>query len=379
MNAKKKLLFVVFLFSILFFLGPLGKNIANGYANYLMPFILLILCQGKLKRTMRSANFTKLSFLASFFVIISYILIGGGLGSVFLNLNAILLIWLFYHLNFNQRDFAYYIKLVYCIHVYLLVWIFVFPTNDVYIGGLNPNSIALQFLFNLLYFLLCPNKSKIWQIVLIVSAFAGILICDSRTSAVTALLFVFASLYIVNKKWNKKIYALGFWGFALLGLLIPYAYAFFLSDYAGLEGLQSVSIEHFDKGIFTGRELIWSMAWDKLLQDPLRFLFGVGSHFYRNLGEDALDSNFHSSFMTLMICCGLIGYILITRLLYKLFIKDIDASQQTIDFRFLYTLLMIAGLFESVLFSGNFALQAYLFLSFSRNKKIQLNSIKIKK
>lgn len=365
-KSKARMGFVVacFFFSTLFFYGEIGRNIAL-ILNLVSPFFLLVLSSSsRTGSAFRSVG--NLAFTTLFFIVISFIIVGGGWGSLLSNIGIVLLICTFYNTTITKAECSRFVRLLYILHIFLILYTLYFRFNaDGYIGTFNPNSIALQALINLVFFILFPHKVRLIQSALVVSSIALVVYSNSRTCMGACVLLALIWLFrrIVQKK--PGILKLSFGFVLILSIAIPYIYSLLLGDNVAIDDINALSAEKFDKGLFTGRELIWAYAWKQLLRTPINFLFGIGSHFEYD-DRDGVGANFHSSFFTVDICCGFIGLLVISILLYKIVIKDYKLfaryKPQVIYEKMLYIPIMFTGIFESTLLVGNFAIMLYFLL-----------------
>lgn len=368
-KASKGFVLACFFFSTLFFYGSVGKSIAP-IVNIVSPFLLFLFFTSKKGRLTKTL--ARLSIFAIISIIISFVVVGGGWGSFASNLGIILLINIFYNCKLTDSETLYFARFLRVFHLFLLLYVIVFRYNEGYIGSFNANSVANQALINMVLFILIPHHRRIKQILLIASSIAIIVYMNSRTCMGACLLV--GIIWFFREFFQKRILILklSFWVVITLSIAIPFAYSLVLGDAAQVDDINAASAENFGKNIFTGREMIWASAWNQLQKSPEKMLFGIGSHFDFD-GREGLGSNFHSSFFTVVICCGYLGFLLISILLYKLFIKDIKYFSKNkphaLYEKMLYIPIMFSGIFESTLLIGNFAIMLYFMLCMINSQK----------
>lgn len=361
-------LFICLLCPTLAFFGQMMHDFTYNYVSMIVPIVLFILFLGKRASIPLNRNFFIVSVLSSVAIIGSYVLVGGGLGSVISNLNTVLLIYIFYHITFNIKEIKGCVFYYRIFHIYLILLILLSGySSGGYLFGNNANSLGIQAFINLAFFCLYPTKNKILQLFFILSSLSIIVVSGSRTSLITSLLFLII-LYLLTTTTtiSHKLIRLMFWITIVFGIFFSFFYSYMLPQLEMVELLVEQSISRFDKNIFTGREAIWGLAWEGLLKTPKNFLFGIGSHF---LGDN--DSNFHNSYFSIFICSGVIGYTLLMILFSKIFLKK-EPMQNGIfsDLNLLFFPFMIIGFTESTLFTGIFAIQTFLLLAVFRNRDV---------
>lgn len=357
-----------FFFSTLFFYGSVGKSMAP-IANILSPFLLFFIFLSK------GNNFNgllRLSIYALSSILISFLVVGGGWGSFASNVGIVLLIFIFYNYSVTNSEILYFVRCLRLFHVFLLLYILVFRYNEGLIGSFNANSVAIQALVDMIFFILIPFRRKTIQLLLITSSIIVIVYTNSRTCFGAGLIVGVVWLLRNTIQKHPLILKLAFWVVIALSIILPFAYSQFLGDAAQVDDLNELSAENFGKSVFTGRELIWSSAWSQLQKTPINTLFGIGSHFSFD-GREGLGSNFHSSFFTVVICCGYLGFLFVSILLYKLLCKDFkyfSSSKSHVLYEKMYYIpVMFTGIFESTLLVGNFAIILYFMLCMINSKK----------
>lgn len=366
-NFNKPFLFLCFLLSAVFFAGEGGKDFSNSVISFVGPFILFLFSKQHRSNVKIPGRMARWAVLSAFTVILSFLIVGGGIGSVLSNLNLVLLIITFYSCTFTEKDLRFYVKNVRLFTLYLLLFVFYSRFSEGHFGGINANSIGMQAFVCFCFLSIAPHKNKFIQLSFLVVSVGVVLLSSSRTSLGALLLFCLIAILLKNERriqTVKHITSSSFIMVLVLAVAITYIYSVLFSEWAIFGSLMEYSADTFDKSIMTGREVIWLDAWEKFFKGPHYIIWGIGSHFY---GADnyGLGSNFHSSFFTVFICCGLLGYIALMRLFYFLLIEGINEVKMCRLRNYLLPFsILFLGFFESVLFSGNFAIQLLLFIKF---------------
>lgn len=367
-NDEKRLghiqfLVIIFVLTMSYYGGTTLKSLHSGLFGFAMPVILIIFYSASFHSSLFSVKNIILFALSSFFVFISFLIVGGGVGSVLNNIACVVYVLVFYEIEINKEELYFFIKLLNVFHFLFFISIFVFGYSNGYIGVYNANTVAMQAVFDLVIFDLYPSRYKILYLFQNITSLFIILYTSSRTSLGAILIFWILLVLINKNKIHAGIMKVAYWFMAGAGLFVPIIYAGLYRNYDSpfVSKLVEFSIEHFNKNLFTGREYIWQTALDKMEGSMENVMLGIGSHYSEEL---AVDSNFHSSFFTVFICCGVVGYILIMWFLFRFFSRNIaDNNKIILRSRGAYLVLMVLGMFESTLFTGHFAVLGYLILS----------------
>lgn len=369
LSNKSNILFInaCLFFSLTFFLGAIGNEFSISYMNLISAFILFIIYSLSNRRVVATKQFQIWTYISILLIFFSFLFVGGGVGSLIYNVSFVLLICIFYNISLSKYDIKLYVTYIRILNFYLLLYVLFTGKYDGFFGGINSNSIGIQAAINFALFSIFPYRNKIIQLLLLGSSVFIALLASSRTSLGSILLFVimgWISKYIFQIYRCKNVC---YWILILLAIYVTYLYSYTLSEYAFIYNAMEYSTENFNKSIFTGREYIWQMAWDKLLMSTQNLLFGIGSNFYAK-GELSNGSNFHSSFFTIVICCGFCGYFCLMKLFHFLFKGNPKNVNNSGRFSLLSLPLMFIGIFESVLFGGNFAIQLCMFIAICHTK-----------
>lgn len=176
------------------------------------------------------------------------------------------------------------------------------------LSGWNDNAIAMLILYSFLYFSISLygniNFKKMTTGLFISVLFLLILInnTDSRSSAmfiVLSVLFAYRPDLVYNfaRKRNFLFWALNF-------PLLLASFVVFFPDFFIFEYLEKISEEYYNKSIFNGRDLLWTIAFERL----------IDSYF---LGTMRFELNYHNSCVAALTVFGIVGYICWYKILYR--------------------------------------------------------------
>ena len=356
----KAFMTIMVLCSSFYFMGTTGKSIDANVGIVLVPTVV-VLAYILIIRRVRFRTIVLLhGLLIASLIIICYYAVGGGLGSVVNNISAVAYIFLFSQLNFGRDQYKYLSKALIVLQGYLGLYCLFFGLHDGLIGVFNSNSIGLQLLINLIYIDMYIHGRRRWTKYLInLISIALIIYTRSRTPLIIGSIAILFVLY--NKKHLIKpvFFKIGYWFICLGGVAFPIAYTKLFSMYDSpiVTALRIWMKQYLHKDLFTGREYIWGEALERLMSSSKSFLLGIGSHYSEEAG-----GNFHNSYLSIMICCGLITYFLFALYLYSFFSKGGFSTHSIQRSRLLYLALMISGITESTLFTGHFAILSYMLL-----------------
>lgn len=318
----------------------------------------------------------KVKFLIFFMIYISVIIFakginGSGWGSLFLNIFGAFMIFTFYLLPVKKSEMNIYVLMIGG-HMLLFTICVLCGSDQVagYLGVYNKNSIGALLVFECAILLTYINKIEI-QAILHVIILPLLFYMGSRTTMLAYILVVGLKWYVAKRN-GIKLLKLLYWFYMIAGLAIPIAYVWMYNHYdiPFIQNLVHVSLKLFNKNFFTGREIIWNEAFEIFLDSPWNVLFGIGTHAFEN------GSNSHSSFFNILVCSGLIGYVLFSILLGKLFFGILyRGDQNSTRACAIYLGLMMIGLSESILFNGEYAVLGYSVLLIGKMQTVERKDI----
>ncbi len=261
-----------------------------------------------------------------FFTALTYIMNASGLQRILLLVLLLLSVYMFGISPIRQKEgkllFWLYLISVICV----LCNTATANQDAVALGKTNPNSggflLAILFCMALVFF--GREKrflSKVTYAAICVAAAGLQFVYGSRTAMFGLLLFTVLAVFSKIRKKGFKFKTV-FWGMlivAVLGIITAYIYSEVLFP---LLGYGKVTI--FGKDLFTGRQTIWSFAFESIRN---HLWFGVGSHLneqYFDEGYYELIMNAHNQPIGILAAFGIFVFIAFyvalaynTALLYK--------------------------------------------------------------
>ena len=283
--------------------------------------------------------------------------VGLGIGASFLLI--ILFILFIDNYKIKKRDYL----VIYYIFIILGLWSMLLSFNYKYsfyynkIIWFNPNTIGLMIMMSIITINtigLKINKKKLMLWVYNIIGYIGLINIGSRTALLAVTLYLFF-VYIVPKFILKKKNVIRFLYIViiLLGIGIPYIYSYMYST--GVE----FKIPFSDKDLYTGREQLWIEVIEKMNEEPLNYLFGLG-------GNDDLSfaTTVHNAFFRSLVRYGIIGFlglhIFFIDKIEKIIRNEKDGEQ--LIYVIAWLAIMISGFFEVSYMITTFAIPMGLIL-----------------
>ena len=121
-SSNRMFLTILFLCSTFYFYGNMAMSFESSYGMAVMPLIILVSYFLILRKFRFNARNFFMALTLVFLVVLSYVLVGGGLGSVVNNLSSVIYIFVFYELVFQWDDYRYFAKLIYVFQLYLFFY-----------------------------------------------------------------------------------------------------------------------------------------------------------------------------------------------------------------------------------------------------------------
>jgi O-antigen ligase len=312
-TSDLKVVYVVLLIVFMFF----DKKRFMPFSDYYKPFLLFFLFSVPLV-------FLNPAPLISFQKTISY--------------NLIFFIVPNYFLSSYKEEGDLFIKdIISFLCLFLLISLILIPfssENLLFIEGRyngllgNPNGIgvfvSILYVFFFIADELFPNLFfRQDKILIILSVLISAVLCGSRNSIVTIMIFYFSS------KLFKYSIVFGFISILFIGLLRDEIgnFLLFAIDSFGLK--EFYRVDDVEKG--SGRLIAWIFGWEKVQEN---FFFGQGfnytnylyGQFFEKLSRLGHQGNAHNSYLTLWLDTGLIGLFLVLRGLFLSFIRVFNVS-----------------------------------------------------
>lgn len=247
----------------------------------------------------------------------------GGLGIVLVVINLIICLLVFNNLTLDESNMcAIHLSNVFAIFLAILFFK-IEPNYDSYIciffgSSVNLNTLGLLSLAALLHFAIFISNSKIrvWiKAILVVFAclFFGyyILISNCRSALIVLGIFLFMLLFnkqpIDRKKFKRIVVFI-----LLFSLIFPFIYV-----------RLSYKINHelvfFNKGLFSGREVVWEVVIQRILENPI---FGSGNSQVILMGNGEITDSSHNTLLGIWYNLGLIPMLCVL----FLFVNNLSGS-----------------------------------------------------
>lgn len=217
------------------------------------------------------------------------------------------------------------------------------------------SGTILKIFFALSFFALIYFKKNFIIIILSFTIFIAI---GERTSAIT-LIFIYLMYYFLKLlKKKKNIFYLFYWVCIFLFISLPRLYVW-LSTQSFASELNNLSFSLFGERFFSGRNFIWSYAFNALEGHAV---FGLGIS--NNVVNDLTYQSVHNLYIFLMLQGGyfLIGvFALFMFSIWKQFYNYLDNSKIRLSAAFFLGILLYIN-FELLLLVNNFVVSMYLWL-----------------
>lgn len=206
----------------------------------------------------------------------------------------------------------------------------------------NESSYIMFYLMCIMFAFAIRSKHKIIAFTLAIVA----LICQisfvGRSTLLGTLIFIFcvALRKITNKARRKTVRNLQF-VLCIMAIAFAYFYAVILYNAAGYG-----SIIIFGKDIFTGRQIIWNEAFERIKG---HLLFGIGN--VLTAGDYIGTVNMHNQMVGYLVCFGLITTVLIIVLTGLLTARIFERNQSNLSVAFISTVI-IMSYFETIFYAS---------------------------
>lgn len=361
------------LFLYMFYYLSYSNALIN--TNVLLIAACLVLFVEVFMRLFRNDN--KLSFLifvafvGSLWAFISSLINGSGLGSAITQTFLLISVCL---LSETTVSTVQYKKIMALMSVIIIIVLVVFSKPSLYRSNfmsrlpymgseiaINPNCIAMLTFFLFVY--LCrlieemkwkKTSKRFFQFSVMVVSVGYICFASSRTAVVSCIIFMLLLLFCKykNHKLTRYMFLVGL----SVSLIIVFVYiALYLSDFTPSGTL-------FGKSFYTGREIIWTEALDKLKD---HWLFGFSNR--TPFGPKAILSTHNS---LLAICCyfGVFGLLTTVVVLYKA-MKKINYKNNIVAVSALFAALFFVS-FETMITDWSL-LVPFCFLFLQKKKEEQ--------
>lgn len=369
--------------------GMLIITILTGIVNipYITPVLIGIgvMCYSFRLLSLRKDEITDIvtMFLLFFNAVLSATINYGGYGTAINCVYGILIVSLCRRVMFTKVQVLGILFFCFISYVY---WMIQSPNaydvfmdaqrwDSSYEGVMNANGVGILIFYTSVLFF---NFSKFinnkylhylaWFMLL--GGIWGIYNAKSRMALVSTFLFILIILiFQINlfkcSKINilRKLFYLGI----IFEITFPFLYLYmyqigFASDY--------VFADTAEKGLYSGRQQIWGLAFDNI-NTFTNWIIGIGSYHDFWEGHDTL--NMHNNFMNLLVVTGLSGVVIYYSYIIKCFEKSIKNYSMS-EIQYLMLLFFICIIFEGVtditMFYNVFAPFAFVPFGIALNSKM---------
>ncbi|OOE87966.1 O-antigen ligase family protein [Salinivibrio sp. AR640] len=238
------------------------------------------------------------------------------------------LLILFFTAYFMSGRANYLVRYVaFNIVVFFVGWLEVGGYNKVWIWShLNPNVMGFFMSLNLmmlLSYIKASGSHLVKLTVLILSSFAVLLIIVSTARSVWLSVLVFVFLYYI---FRERVLDRSFFNSVSLLFFVslfffPLLYVYLSESSFGIE-IDTALMAATDKGLFTGREMIWNKMYEAL-EGSLFWGLGMGASNY----DIGMSVSSHSLYMNLLFQFGIFGllfFILMVISILNLSVRNLD-------------------------------------------------------
>ena len=334
-------------------------NIYEDLSIYLiMP--LLLFC---LVRTSISRFDVVTVTLTVIYLTVSIYVNDGGIGSIFTYFCSIAFLVIISHTHFSLNQFKILkaISGVVVIALSLLSLLYINNYWDLYRDNryLNPNTYSIFMLYAYMLHICISLKEKFSVINLVMTIIAVVGAFNYRSRAIVVAIVAFCLMQLMfSPKPRPKRYFLLSVALIVIGLLIPFVYLLLYQN--------EVDLMIMGKSLFTGREKLWANMLEAFGNDPVKWLFGLGSKV--NLSKHSL--NIHNNLFVVIVNFGILGFILFIAMLFR-YIKHACAYLHMRGVYRWYSMfvasILVLGMSETVSFWAPNMVFAYLGLGMAAN------------
>jgi O-antigen ligase len=296
--------------------GQVVVGLVMFYAAYLL--LSCWLAGGRWPRALLSAAAWSAAFIG--FYCIGFFVQGSFRGFRYSVLSAILYLMLFLMLALVRYTNNFLLALGWCFGLFnglLGVWWLALGLPAEFTAHMtNPNLSGGFFGFSLFFILLALQARQHQLLRLALAGLAVLTLLLSFTSASRAIMLALAGLAIVYYSWRwltarRWRFYTAFW--VLVGVIIVITITIpILQMLPFYEQATALSEELFHKNLQSGRNVIWTLVFQGILDAPL---FGHGPYYLpRNLF--AIDLSAHNLYLQVALQVGLLGVSALLAMLY---------------------------------------------------------------
>lgn len=275
------------------------------YLNLMLVFLIIFSHIVGSKKNMIGTKIIYI-MLFCFYLLMSIILSGGGVGSVLTMIYSMMVYVVYSVINFSKKDMKY----LFFIFLFMSIYIFIksFGYFEIFIsdkyGYINTNTMGMVAFFSLIYNMifykyLYKKYTHIFYFLQIVMCFISLVNYECRGSLISMIFFVACFLFVKKNIWYKKKFVLLFFIIIVsIGTIFPFIYSNMYLNHVYFE------IPFLHKGLYTGREVIWINTISIFKNSSVKWLTGIGS----NAIVWTNDMNLHNNYFAVITNFGFLGY-----------------------------------------------------------------------
>lgn len=266
--------------------------------------------------------------------------------------SIILILILIFPLSISRLKFGYnFYNTITVVNILHLIFLlnFIAKEDADQIGFMaytaNPNALAMVIYILIVFISLITlkNKNIVYKIYIVIMIYFLIL-TKSRTTILA--LFISLGIYFLLSNFKK----ITFKNIFLVTIVILSSLLFIyirLKDTELGNFLDKISLDIFDKSLFSGRNLIWSDALNIIKEEPI-FGYGIKGGNYYILSS---QRGFHNFYIEITMKLGIVGLFFILFYIYNIF-KIIDLyckNKEEILLSSYFLGVLIIQMFESTM------------------------------
>ncbi|EKS8354126.1 O-antigen ligase family protein [Bacillus cereus] len=233
-------------------------------------------------------------------MLLNSIFSNSNLGSSMVLFNLVIMLTIFRFFNLNEKS----LKIISIVMLFYFLF-YCFLQEELFNTNSKGYIVLLTYIYSVFY-LSTLRLGKIIVPIVTFVAFYSIQVTDSRGALLGLILFILLAYFIPSRIWGKKKFLV------ILNTLLTLGSIVFVYIYINLwENRFNISLEFFDKPLFTGREAIWTELFYSFKEHPI---VGLGSNYdivsYGNL-------NIHNSMFNILVIYGIPVFFMVMLLICK--------------------------------------------------------------
>lgn len=330
--------------------GQIDSTIAR-YSVIVISLIELLIIYSSMRIDVRKVPMLVLLYLFMVGYLISTLLLHFSLPFVSVVIQQSVL-FLSFFMNYRACDETAYKGWAKTNNILLLITIIL---DILYFYHTNNDYFSVP-IFGLSFLLLLYSRNK--KALIIALSLLMFIVHGRSTSLAFAVMFV-SYFLIEGMRNNKKVYSVFYWIMALATVYIPELYIrFFNSPYAYNANAYIRNLT--GKNLFSGREILWSRAYELIQKNVL---FGLGGQYYNDF-EAKVGASTHNVFIFLRLEGGYLLLIIFLAFMYYLWMqlyKFMDEGYLVISAAYVVALFIRIS-FDLTFIANNFGQSVLLWI-----------------